>query len=141
MDKTVRLWDLSAGMPVGASRPHGGIVRAVTLDPRALATGCSDTHIRVWGAGGACGADAYAYSCGGGGGGGGGAARKGGLFDLTAAPKVLKVGCCACGEGGGDTEVASGVRVACGPRQCNPQSQTRSGLNRFRLFFLTLGQP
>jgi WD40 repeat protein len=48
VDKTVRLWDLQLGMPVSISKLHGGTVRSVALDPRALVSGASDNLIRLW---------------------------------------------------------------------------------------------
>lgn len=48
LDKTVRLWDLAAGMPLSVSRPHGGTVRAVAMDARAVISGCTDHLLRVW---------------------------------------------------------------------------------------------
>eukprot|EP00197_Chlamydomonas_leiostraca_P015344 CAMPEP_0202861150 /NCGR_PEP_ID=MMETSP1391-20130828/2639_1 /ASSEMBLY_ACC=CAM_ASM_000867 /TAXON_ID=1034604 /ORGANISM="Chlamydomonas leiostraca, Strain SAG 11-49" /LENGTH=547 /DNA_ID=CAMNT_0049540483 /DNA_START=115 /DNA_END=1759 /DNA_ORIENTATION=+ len=50
LDKTVRLWSLdghSGGM-LSVSRPHGGIVRSLALDARALVSGSSDSLVRVW---------------------------------------------------------------------------------------------
>jgi WD40 repeat protein len=48
LDRTVRLWDLKQGMPVSASRPAGGTVRAVALDDAALFSGGGDHLIRLW---------------------------------------------------------------------------------------------
>jgi WD40 repeat protein len=48
MDRTVRLWDLSCGMPLCTSRPHGGTVRALCLDHDLAASGCSDNVVRLW---------------------------------------------------------------------------------------------
>lgn len=48
LDRTVRLWDLCAGLPLAASRPHGGTVRCLALDSSLLASGCSDAAVRVW---------------------------------------------------------------------------------------------
>ncbi len=48
LDRTVRLWDLAAGLPLAASRPHGGTVRCLALDTSLLASGCSDAAVRVW---------------------------------------------------------------------------------------------
>jgi hypothetical protein len=39
LDRTIRLWDLTYGMPLSISRPHGGTVRAVALDHALVASG------------------------------------------------------------------------------------------------------
>jgi WD40 repeat protein len=39
LDRTIRLWDLTYGMPLSISRPHGGTVRAVALDHSLVASG------------------------------------------------------------------------------------------------------
>lgn len=39
LDRTIRLWDLTYGMPLSISRPHGGTVRAVALDHTLIASG------------------------------------------------------------------------------------------------------
>ncbi|KAI8466040.1 MAG: WD40-repeat-containing domain protein [Monoraphidium minutum] len=93
LDRTVRLWDLRDGVPVSASRPHGGTVRAVALDDAALVSGGSDHVVRLWEAGGGGGSSSGddermdELECGGGGGGGGGA-----LFDLASGPGRLLAG-------------------------------------------------
>lgn len=48
LDRTVRLWDLSAGLPVCSSAQHGGTVRCLALGATALASGASDSIVRVW---------------------------------------------------------------------------------------------
>mmetsp|Transcript_10553 Transcript_10553/g.30051 ORF Transcript_10553/g.30051 Transcript_10553/m.30051 type:complete len:628 (-) Transcript_10553:41-1924(-) len=47
-DRTVKLWDLSAGMCVATSLQHGGTVRSVAMDSRLLVSGSSDATIRCW---------------------------------------------------------------------------------------------
>lgn len=44
----MRLWDLSAGLPVCSSAQHGGSVRCLALGATALASGASDAIVRVW---------------------------------------------------------------------------------------------
>lgn len=48
LDKTVRLWDIQLGMPLSISKPHGGTVRAVAIDPNALVSGSTDNVLRLW---------------------------------------------------------------------------------------------
>ncbi|GIL67332.1 hypothetical protein Vafri_20742 [Volvox africanus] len=48
LDRTVRLWDLRSGLPLGHSRPHGGTVRCLAMDTGLLASGSSDSVVRVW---------------------------------------------------------------------------------------------
>lgn len=48
LDKTVRLWDLQAGMPLSISKSHGGTVRCLAMDTGALVSGSSDHALRVW---------------------------------------------------------------------------------------------
>ncbi|GLI66981.1 hypothetical protein VaNZ11_011076, partial [Volvox africanus] len=48
LDRTVRLWDLRSGLPLGHSRPHGGTVRCLAMDTGLLASGSSDSLVRVW---------------------------------------------------------------------------------------------
>ncbi|KAG2494376.1 hypothetical protein HYH03_007433 [Edaphochlamys debaryana] len=48
LDRTVRLWDLGSGLPLAASRPHGGTVRCLAADPSLIASGCSDALVRIW---------------------------------------------------------------------------------------------
>eukprot|EP00884_Botryococcus_braunii_P022177 jgi/Botrbrau1/8643/Bobra.0196s0037.1 len=49
LDKTVKLWNLEAGMPVSSSRLHGGTVRALAMDPFMLVSGSSqEGNLRVW---------------------------------------------------------------------------------------------
>lgn len=42
------LSNLSSGMPLCVSKPHGGTVRCIGLDERCLVTGCADHVVRVW---------------------------------------------------------------------------------------------
>ncbi|GAX79892.1 hypothetical protein CEUSTIGMA_g7332.t1 [Chlamydomonas eustigma] len=48
LDRTVRLWDLSAGVAISTSKPHGGTVRCVALDEDMAVSGCVDKTLRVW---------------------------------------------------------------------------------------------
>lgn len=48
LDKTLKLWNLSAGMPLATSCSHGGTVRSVVLDPRVLISGSTDHDLRLW---------------------------------------------------------------------------------------------
>jgi WD40 repeat protein len=87
LDRTVRLWDLSEGMPVSISRPHGGTVRAVALDDTALFSGGSDHLVRLWDSAASLSAAASASAAvPRGGGGGGGGAEPGAEPDLLLLP-------------------------------------------------------
>eukprot|EP00891_Asterochloris_glomerata_P007223 jgi/Astpho2/7223/Aster-x1425 len=58
-DRTVKLWDLRAGMPVATSKLHGGPVRAVAMDATMLvSSGFHDRTLRVWEAGNQPGTEA-----------------------------------------------------------------------------------
>ena len=48
VDRTVRVWELASGMPLGVSPRHGGSVRCLHLDKRSLISGCTDELVRVW---------------------------------------------------------------------------------------------
>lgn len=48
VDRTVRLWDLAAGLPLCSSPLHGGTVRCLALGATRLASGASDAIVRVW---------------------------------------------------------------------------------------------
>ncbi|MEW5306937.1 MAG: hypothetical protein WDW36_009365 [Sanguina aurantia] len=48
LDRTVRLWDLQAGMPSSVSRPLGGTVRCLAMDSALLVSGCTDHSLRLW---------------------------------------------------------------------------------------------
>lgn len=48
LDKTVRLWDLKAGMPLSVSKSHGGTVRCLAVDSTMLVSGSSDHSLRIW---------------------------------------------------------------------------------------------
>lgn len=47
LDRTIRLWDLTYGMPLSISRPHGGTVRAVALDNTLVASGRGSCKLRA----------------------------------------------------------------------------------------------
>lgn len=48
MDDTVRVWDLSAGRPIGVLEGHTASVRALQVSDNFLATGGMDATIRLW---------------------------------------------------------------------------------------------
>ena len=48
LDKTVRIWDLSNGLPTSVSKPHSGTVRAIAMDDGLLVTGSADNSMRAW---------------------------------------------------------------------------------------------
>lgn len=48
LDKTVRLWDLEAGIPLSCSKLHGGTVRKLAIGPDTLVSGSADAVVRVW---------------------------------------------------------------------------------------------
>ncbi|GLC34183.1 hypothetical protein PLESTB_001613600 [Pleodorina starrii] len=110
LDRTVRLWDLRSGLPLGHSRAHGGIVRCLALDPGLLASGSSDSLVRVWqprpppeGALAAAGGAAAAMP----------------LFHISSKPYILRghsgpVSCLALGESLAATEVCGGGSEAYG---------------------------
>lgn len=122
----MRLWDLSAGLPLAASRPHGGTVRCLALGAGLLASGCSDNLVRLWEPPAAAAAAATRYRAlgaapppaldaagagalglgGGCGGGGSQSAAAVPLFDLVQTPQLLRghtgpVSCLSLDEGGG----------------------------------------
>ncbi|KAL0026865.1 hypothetical protein WJX77_007746 [Trebouxia sp. C0004] len=47
-DRTVKLWDMRAGMPLATSKLHGGTVRCLAVDEDVLVSGSSDHKLRVW---------------------------------------------------------------------------------------------
>ncbi|HLH28014.1 MAG TPA: serine/threonine-protein kinase, partial [Acidimicrobiales bacterium] len=49
-DRTIRLWDLATGSPVGAAMRHGAGVFAIAFGPdgRVLASGCLDGSVHRW---------------------------------------------------------------------------------------------
>jgi WD40 repeat protein len=53
LDRTIRLWDLTFGMPLSISRPHGGTVRAVALDHTLVASGGRQLSLTLLGQSGA----------------------------------------------------------------------------------------
>lgn len=48
MDDTVRVWDLSAGRPIGVLEGHTASVRALQVSDNIVATGSVDATIRLW---------------------------------------------------------------------------------------------
>lgn len=48
MDDTVRVWDLSAGRPIGILEGHTASVRALQVSDNFVATGGMDATIRLW---------------------------------------------------------------------------------------------
>ena len=48
LDRTVKIWDMKAGMPLASSKLHGGTVRCLAVDENALVSGSSDHKVRVW---------------------------------------------------------------------------------------------
>lgn len=48
LDKTVRLWDLEAGIPLSCSKLHGGTVRRLAIGADTLVSGSTDALVRVW---------------------------------------------------------------------------------------------
>ncbi|GIL84995.1 hypothetical protein Vretimale_9843 [Volvox reticuliferus] len=117
LDRTVRLWDLRSGLPLGHSRPHGGTVRCLAMDTELLASGSSDSLVRVW----------RAQPGGGGGGSGSGCLTEATvpLFSISSKPYILRghagpVSCLAldeslvapemyCGGGSDSGEVYGGT--------------------------------
>ncbi|GFR44174.1 hypothetical protein Agub_g5349, partial [Astrephomene gubernaculifera] len=96
LDRTVRLWDLPSGLPLAASRPHGGTVRCLALQPGLLASGCSDHLVRVWQRAGGY-TRSSSGSSGHSGGMGAGSSHSGGyqplplpLFDVASKPFLLR---------------------------------------------------
>lgn len=47
-DRTVKVWDMRAGMPLATSKLHGGTVRCLAVDEDMLISGSSDHKLRVW---------------------------------------------------------------------------------------------
>ena len=47
-ERTVKLWDMRAGMPLATSKLHGGTVRCLAVDEDMLVSGSSDHKLRVW---------------------------------------------------------------------------------------------
>ena len=47
-DRTVKVWDMRAGMPLATSKLHGGTVRCLAVDEDMLVSGSSDHKLRVW---------------------------------------------------------------------------------------------
>lgn len=47
-DRTVKIWDMQAGMPLATSRYHGGTVRCLAVDENMIVSGSSDHKLRVW---------------------------------------------------------------------------------------------
>ena len=47
-DRTVKIWDMQAGMPIGTSRLHSGKVCCLAGDESMLVSGSSDHKVRVW---------------------------------------------------------------------------------------------
>lgn len=48
LDRTVRLWDLEAGLPVSTSKLHGGTVRCLGMGNDLLLSGSTDAVLRAW---------------------------------------------------------------------------------------------
>lgn len=48
LDRTVKLWDLSSGLPLCSSKPHKGTVRCLAMDADCLVSGGSDPTLRLW---------------------------------------------------------------------------------------------
>lgn len=55
LDKTVKLWNLQAGMPIGTSRQHSGTVRALAMDPYLLVYEPSQPYLYTAGPVDSCG--------------------------------------------------------------------------------------